>query len=110
MLRRRRGRAFSGLADGPDAERLWATIEAEFERSVRLLLCLVGRDRLLDASPVLQRSIGLRNPYVDSISELQVRLLHRLRSMPPDAAERPTVLRLVQLAVNGVAAGVQNTG
>ena len=104
------GRAFSALATGPGAERLWATVEAEFERSVRMLLRLVRRDRLLDASPVLQRSIGLRNPYVDSISELQVRLLARLRSVPTDAPERQTVLRLVQLAVNGVAAGVQNTG
>jgi phosphoenolpyruvate carboxylase len=60
--------------------------------------------------PVLQRSIGLRNPYVDSLSELQVRLLGRLRGLPPDDPERPVLLRLVQLAVNGVAAGLQNTG
>ena len=68
------------------------------------------RDRLLDDAPVLQRSIALRNPYVDSLSELQVRLLGRLRSLDPDDPERGTVLRLVQLTVNGVAAGLQNTG
>jgi phosphoenolpyruvate carboxylase len=103
-------RAFAGLAQGPDAERLWDAIESEFHRSVRLLLRLVGRERLLDASPVLQRSIILRNPYVDSISELQVRLLARLRALPAEDPSRPALLRLVQLAVNGVAAGVQNTG
>jgi phosphoenolpyruvate carboxylase len=52
----------------------------------------------------------LRNPYVDALSELQVRLLRRLRSLPGDDPDRPRVLRLVQLSVNGVAAGLQNTG
>lgn len=103
-------RAFARLAEGPEAERLWSAIESELARSVTLLLRLVGRERLLDASPVLQRSIVLRNPYVDSISELQVRLLARLRSLSPDDPSRDAVLRLVQQAVNGVAAGVQNTG
>jgi len=103
-------RTFAGLATGPDAERLWALIEAEYDRSVALLLRLVDRERLLDNVPVLQRSIVLRNPYVDSISELQVRLLARLRSLEHDDPGRDAVQRLVQLAVNGVAAGVQNTG
>ena len=75
-----------------------------------MLLAVTGRDRLLDGAPVLQRSIGLRNPYVDSLSELQVRLLARLRAMAPEDPERGRVLRLVQLTVNGVAAGLQNTG
>jgi phosphoenolpyruvate carboxylase len=47
---------------------------------------------------------------VDSLSELQVRLLARLRRLPEDDPGRPVLLRLVQLAVNGVAAGLQNTG
>jgi phosphoenolpyruvate carboxylase len=47
---------------------------------------------------------------VDSLSELQVRLLNRLRRLPPDDPERDRVLRLVQLTVNGVAAGLQSTG
>ena len=71
---------------------------------------LTGHERLLDGSPVLQRSVTLRNPYVDSLSELQVRLLARLRALAPDDPERDRVLRLVQLTVNGVAAGLQNTG
>ena len=91
--------------------RRWAAIEAEYHRTVALLLRVTGRERLLDGAPVLQRSIALRNPYVDSLSELQVRLL---RPAPLDAAgrpgPRPRVLRLVQLSVNGVAAGLQNTG
>jgi phosphoenolpyruvate carboxylase len=77
---------------------------------VALLLRVTGRARLLDGIPVLQRSIALRNPYVDSLSELQVRLLARLRRLPEDDPGRAVLLRLVQLAVNGVAAGLQNTG
>jgi phosphoenolpyruvate carboxylase len=103
-------RMFAALATLPEGPSLWERIDAEFERSVRLLLMVTGRARLLDGLPVLQRSIGLRNPYVDSISELQVRLLARLRALPEDDPQRPLLLRLVQSAVNGVAAGLQNTG
>ncbi|MFL5778129.1 MAG: phosphoenolpyruvate carboxylase, partial [Chloroflexota bacterium] len=104
-------RLYAGLATGPGDDGRWAAIEAEYHRTVSLLLRVTGRDRLLDGSPVLQRSIALRNPYVDALSELQVRLLARLRSLPEDAAdERGSVLRLVQLTVNGVAAGIQSTG
>jgi phosphoenolpyruvate carboxylase len=103
-------RRYAGLARGDDAERYWAAIEAEFHRTVAELLRVTGRARLLDGAPVLQRSIGLRNPYVDSLSELQVRLLRRLRALPADDRDRGRVLRLVQASVNGVAAGLQNTG
>ena len=103
-------RRYAALATGEGDARRWATIEAEYHRTVALLLRLTSRERLLDAAPVLQRSIALRNPYVDSLSELQVRLLGRLRAMAADDPERARVLRLVQLTVNGVAAGLQNTG
>jgi phosphoenolpyruvate carboxylase len=96
--------------DGGAGAHRWETIEAEYHRTVALLLEVTGRDRMLDGAPVLQRSIELRNPYVDSLSELQVRLLARLRSMASHDPDRGRVLRLVQLTVNGVAAGLQNTG
>ena len=103
-------RLYAALARGDGDAGRWATIETEFHRTVSMLRRITGRDRLLDDAPVLQRSISLRNPYVDSLSELQVRLLARLRALPPDDPERGRVLRLVQLTVNGVAAGLQNTG
>lgn len=104
-------RRYASLAihDGAD-QRRWDAIEAEYHRTVALLLEVTGRERLLDGAPTRQRSIGLRNPYVDSLSELQVRLLARLRAMAPDDPDRDRVLRLVQLTVNGVAAGLQGTG
>ncbi len=103
-------RLYAALATGPGDERRWDAIESEYRRTVALILRLTGHERLLDGSPVLQRSVTLRNPYVDSLSELQVRLLTRLRALASDDPERERVLRLVQLTVNGVAAGLQNTG
>jgi phosphoenolpyruvate carboxylase len=104
------GRRYAALAQGDGDSSRWRAIEAEHARTVQLLLRVVGRDRLLDGSPVLQRSIALRNPYVDSLSGLQVRLLANLRRRPPDDPERERILRLVQMTVNGVAAGLQSTG
>jgi phosphoenolpyruvate carboxylase len=103
-------RLYAGLATGEGDDRRWDAIETEFRRTTALVARVTGRQRLLDGAPVLQRSIALRNPYVDSLSELQVRLLARLRRLAPDDPERERVLRLVQLTVNGVAAGLQNTG
>jgi phosphoenolpyruvate carboxylase len=101
---------YAALATNPGDDRRWDAIETEYRRTVALLARVTGRARLLDGAPVLQRSVALRNPYVDSLSELQVRLLARLRALPPDDPERERVLRLVQLTVNGVAAGLQSTG
>ena len=79
-------------------------------RTVAWLARLTGRERLLDGDPELRRRIGLRDPYVDSLSALQVMLLARLRACAPDDPERDRLLRLVQLTVNGIAAGLQATG
>ncbi len=103
-------RLYAALASGPGDDRRWDAIESEYRRTVALVGRLTGHGRLLDGSPVLQRSVTLRNPYVDSLSELQVRLLARLRALAPDDPGGDRVLRLVQLTVNGVAAGLQSTG
>ncbi len=103
--------SYANLArDVPRATRFWETIREEYERSVAGLLAVTGRARLLDGSPVVQRSIELRNPYVQPLSEVQVRLLARLRALPAGDPARERILRVVQLTVNGVAAGLQGTG
>ena len=71
---------------------------------------LADQDRLLDGSPVLQRSIALRNPYVDALSFLQVELLSRIRDLPEDDPEYADTLEAILRSVNGVAAGLRNTG
>ena len=103
-------RRYAGLATGSAAQGIRALIEDEFERSVRLLLLVTGRSRLLDDHVALARSIELRNPYVDALSALQVELLGRLRHTDPDSDEAVRVRRVIGTTVNGIAAGLQNTG
>lgn len=90
--------------------RLRELIDAEHAQAVTELLAVTGRTRLLDAIPHLQRSVELRNPYVDVLSELQVRLLERLRSGTAHGDQLRRLERLVQLTVSGLAAGLQHTG
>ena len=82
-------------------------IEAEFDRTVGLVLRLKGTTALLDEDPVVQRAIRLRNPYVDPMSLLQVDLLARWR-----AAGRPDdeLFGALLATVRGIAQGLQNTG
>jgi phosphoenolpyruvate carboxylase len=103
-------RQYAALAPGDEHARRWATIEAEHGRTVAWLARLTGRNQLLENEPELRRRIGLRDPYVDSLSALQVMLLARLRACDPGDPERDRLLRLVQLTVNGIAAGLQATG
>jgi phosphoenolpyruvate carboxylase len=89
----------------PEATRpLWRRIRSEHSRTRRWVKRLTGEARLLDHHPQLQRSIALRNPYVDPMSFLQVELLRRKRQGEPEC-DRPLLLTL-----NGIAAGMRNTG
>ena len=101
---------YASLAEPSLAERIWPRVRGEFDLTAEQILAITGRPRLLDNMPVLQRSIELRNPYVDALSELQVHLLGELRALEPDDPAREELLRLVQLTISGVAAGLQNTG
>ena len=103
-------RLYAALAGNAEGERLWARILAEYELSIEELKKVTGHKELLEAEPAVRRSIRLRRPYIDPLSHLQVRFLARLRSLPPDHPDRERIGRLVQLTVNGVAAGLQNTG
>lgn len=97
---------YAGLAGEP-GEAIFARIRAEFDRTVEWVLDLSGSTSLLDSDPTLQRSIRLRNPYVDPMSLLQVDLLRRWR-----ATERSddTLLHALLSTVHGIAQGLQNTG
>ena len=77
-----------------------------FERTVETFKQLTGHSSLLEDQPVLRRSIDVRNPYVDPLNVLQVELLHRLRQNPDDESVRDGLLT----TINGIAAGLRNTG
>ena len=83
---------------------LWRRIQQEHRRTRKQVKRLTGESKLLDNNPQLQRSISLRNPYVDPMSFLQVELLKRKREGQAEV-DRPLLLSL-----NGIAAGMRNTG
>ena len=87
-------------------ERVFRMIEEEFERTRRMILKLTGQKELLDTNRVLARSIRLRNPYVDPMSLIQVALLRRKR----DGEESEDLNYALAATINGIAAGLRNTG
>ena len=92
-----------------DSLRLFFTqrIREEYERSVASVLAITSHDELLAGDPVLARSIALRNPYVDPISLLQVRLLRDRRTA---ADHDSAVMDAIRLSINGIAAGLRVSG
>ena len=98
--------AYLALGDRPD---LTERILDELDRASQLVLAVLQQERLLERRRILGAAVDLRNPYVDALSHLQLRALTALRKgADDDAAER--LRRLLLLTVNGVAAGLQNTG
>ena len=79
-------------------------IAAEHDRTVSAVLAIVGEERLLERSPVVRRSIGIRNPYVDPMNAIQVELLRRYRG--GDESARLPLGR----SIAGIAAALRNTG
>ncbi len=106
-------RRYADLADGPEAVAIRGLVEAEYARSVRLLLLVTGQDRLLEGHASLARSTELRAPYIDALSAVQVELLGRLRAAEAAGAGADItgpIRGVVGATINGIAAGLQNTG
>jgi phosphoenolpyruvate carboxylase len=104
---RRIAERYLALGDRPD---LTAQVMDEYDLTVERVLAVTGHRRLLEDRRVLSWAIELRNPYVDALSHLQLRALRALRAKTTTRGEREKAERVFQLTVNGVAAGLQNTG
>ena len=83
-------------------ERYWTAKSSVLE--------LTGRKKLLEHNPTLERSISLRNPYVDPINVLQAELLRRLRNANISEVEQKKLSDALKLSINGIAHGMRNTG
>ncbi|HAC44808.1 MAG TPA: phosphoenolpyruvate carboxylase [Chloroflexi bacterium] len=104
---RRIASRYLALGDQPD---LAARVLHEYDLTKKNVLAVTGHSRLLEKHRVLSWAVELRNPYVDALSHLQLRALRALRAKGRSAQERARAERLFLLTVNGVAAGLQNTG
>jgi phosphoenolpyruvate carboxylase len=87
-------------------DRIFSMIETEWQRTIEMLFAITGASSLLQDNPTLARSLTTRTPYIDPLNHLQVSLLHRHREGDND--ER--VKRAIHLTINGIAAGLRNSG
>jgi len=94
------------VEDASLGRRMFHRIATEFERTKSFLLRITKQRQLLERNAVLARSIRLRNPYVDPMSLIQIELLRRKRSGGPT----PEIDVALAATINGIAAGLRNTG
>jgi phosphoenolpyruvate carboxylase len=87
-------------------ENIFTRIRREWQSSIEKLLDIMGHERLLQGNPFLERSIRNRFPYLDPLNHVQVELLKEHRAHSPDEQ----VLRGIQLTINGISAGLRNSG
>lgn len=103
---------YAGLVDDAQLRtEIFEMIRTEFERTRAWILRLTDQVEMLDNEPILQRAIRLRNPYVDPLNFIQIELLKRLRALPEERSdERQELVEAMIVTINGIAAGLRNTG
>mgnify|MGYP002129383019 CR=1 FL=1 len=94
------------VKDAALREAIFGRIRAEHQATVEAVLKITGQAALLDGNPLLKRSIRNRFPYLDPLNHVQVELLHRYR----DGHQDERVRRGIHLSINGIAAGLRNSG
>ena len=100
-------RRYAGLvSDTALAEAIFGRIRAEWDRTVGALLAITGQSRLLERNVELAGAIRARLPYIDPLNHLQIDLIGRLRR----GDDQPQVREAIHLTINGIAAGLRNSG
>ena len=92
----------------PELHHFLAEIRAEFDLTVAEILLLTGKSELLSDQPILSQTLQVRDAYLRPLQLLQVSLLQRVRQ--GDNSDEPTLRRALLLTINGIAAGLRNTG
>ena len=94
------------VADAPLRGAIFTRIRDGWEQTRGQLLELTGQAALLERQPALQRAVKLRMPYIDPLNELQIELIRRRRAGDTD----PRIAEGIHLTINGIAAGLRNSG
>jgi phosphoenolpyruvate carboxylase len=97
------------VPDAALADEVFSIIEAEFERTRRLICEIAEIGEMLEREPVLQQSIWRRNEYINPLNYLQIELLQRFRAAK-SGPERDELEAALLASINSVAAGLKNTG
>jgi len=104
------GKEYVSLYKNKGVMKIFRMIRSEYERSARCVLMLTGENELLDNNKQLQRTLYLRNPYIDPISYIQVNLIRQYRNTRISKKKKEELLNVLRSSVNGIAAGIKNTG
>jgi phosphoenolpyruvate carboxylase len=99
------------VGDEEVREEVYGAILAAFRQTEDWVIRVTGQKQVLDNDKTLQRSIRLRNPYVDPLNFMQIRLLRDLRALEDkEGPEAEALQQALFLTINGIAAGLKNTG
>src|SRR6266404_3531733 len=94
------------VAEAVLRDAVFARLRAEWQDSIDALLAIMGQQMLLESNPLLARSIRNRFPYLDPLNHMQIELLKRYRTGDTDEG----VVQGIHLTINGIAAGLRNSG
>lgn len=103
------GKEYTSLNNTSEIKKVFKLINSEYYKSVKAVLSITGEKALLDHNKSLQRTLALRNPYIDPISFIQINLIKKFRAAKK-ASEKTKLLNVLRSSVNGIAAGIRNTG
>ncbi len=98
------------VTDATIRDTIFNQLQAEHERARQMVCRITNQEELLDNSPVMQKSIDRRNPYIDPLNFIQVSLLRKLRGMTPGWPDYDPTLAAMLSTINGIAAGMKTTG
>jgi phosphoenolpyruvate carboxylase len=99
------------VPDKQMGEHFFGLILDEYKRTRDAVLAVSGHVNLLDDEPVTQMAVQVRNPYVDPLNYVQVEMLRRLRALSdPESESAQSIREVITITINGIAAGLRNTG